>query len=143
MPPEVFDGILWELSLEASRRGYDPSLPSRLDCVFACESLQDALTFRDKHRTSGHVYPVEVANSGTRVFRGDYNLISHGPKWGGYTDYLPVNALRYWSEPPSGMVELLIAGAVRISKVSRPRSIGTRIVIERPVAAATSSTSIQ
>ncbi len=114
MPPETFDCILWEIALEASRSGYNALLPSRLDCVFACETANDAFTFRAKFRPTSRIYIVEPLLSSYSHHRGDYDIITAGPKWGGYVDYLPANALKYWSEPPFGMVEVLIGGAVRV-----------------------------
>jgi hypothetical protein len=50
--------LMWELALETARLLSAPNSPSRLDCVFTCETLADAQAFRDQFRKGDAVYEV-------------------------------------------------------------------------------------
>lgn len=57
--PEFINTLLFEVALESSRLALDePPSPSRLNCVFAYNSLEDATRFRDHRRNGAHIYEV-------------------------------------------------------------------------------------
>lgn len=105
--------LLWETALESVRRSAAPHLPSRLECVFACESSELAVRFRDTYRKGAEILQIEF-NPTTSLHRGDFELISSIGLAGSYVDYMADRALRYWTMPPSELVEVLIGGPVLV-----------------------------
>jgi hypothetical protein len=107
---------MWELVLESVRQHLAPIAPSRLNCVFVCESEQFAIRFRDLYRPGGLVVPVEALNPDETIHRGDFFLISKPPEGlPAYVDYMPTYAVEYWmGTPPPGTAEVLFGGTVRV-----------------------------
>ncbi|EXX77089.1 hypothetical protein RirG_027000 [Rhizophagus irregularis DAOM 197198w] len=106
--------LLWEVALESARKAAAPTRPSRLDCVFACESIQEALIFRRRFRPDGKLLRVQLLEAVSPCHRGDFSLISDSIASGPYTDYMSLAAARYWTTEPSNMVEVLVGGAVSV-----------------------------
>ena len=107
--------LVWEVALEAVRRAVKPGAPSRLDCVFACPSQSEAITFRDRFRPSHQIYSVSVA-SGVSAFIADYDVITNSID-GPFVDTFVDQAFRYWTATPVGMREVLIGGEVTVAEV--------------------------
>ena len=108
--------LAWESVLETARRAINAALPSRLNCVFACETEADAIAFRDKFRAGYSVYQIEVADS-QAVYRGDYDIISRSTAGHPFIDTYVNGAITYWQNAPTGMVlaECLIEGSAKIT----------------------------
>jgi hypothetical protein len=104
--------LIWETTLEAVRREVKPDAPSRLECVFACETVQEATAFRDHFRQGAQIYRVEVIGS-PDTHRGDYDLIT-GSGTAPFIDHIAERARRYWTDQAIGMPELLIGGSVTV-----------------------------
>jgi len=88
--------LLFEVALESSRVSMDrPPQPSRLNCVFAYGSLQDAIRFRDQRRAGGHIYEVEPIGDNPPLLRDASRLageITNNPYAIGYSEA----ARNYW-----------------------------------------------
>src|SRR5262249_49474782 len=100
--------LVWEVALEAVRRAVKPDAPSRLDCVFACRSQNEAVTFRNRFRPSHQIYSINVA-SGISTCIADYDVITNSIN-GAFVDTFVDQAFRYGTAPPVGMREVLIGG---------------------------------
>ncbi len=118
--PEIGGGFLgalmWEMALETARQALAPEAVSRLDCLFACETVEMARTFRDGFRAGSQVYEVDPWPD-AKLYRGDYGLISTNVPGGPYADFMPPIALRYWTQPPGDHVEVLVGGPVTVRAV--------------------------
>jgi hypothetical protein len=113
-PATVDDGFVmtWEAVLETARRLVAPTAPSRLNCLFACETLSAAKTFQSKYRKSATILKVEVGIE-VPTFLGNFDLISTAQD-GSFIERWANNAIRYWGEPHDGMVEVVIGGPVTV-----------------------------
>lgn len=110
-----FTSLMIEIALESARKSVMPSAPSRMDCIFTCETLQDATTFRASHRGGqGFIYGVEPAHPSTATFRGNFTAISTPVGPTPYVDYLSDRARDYWTTNPQQMVEVLVGGPVKV-----------------------------
>ncbi|WP_257195897.1 MULTISPECIES: DUF2441 domain-containing protein [unclassified Bradyrhizobium] len=103
--------LAWEATLEAARRAFGSSAPSRLDCIFAAASAEDAITFRDRFRPGAHIFEIQP-NKTAPIYVADYDLIT-GPG-GAFIDTWVTRSVTYWTSPPRGMAEVLIGGSVTI-----------------------------
>jgi hypothetical protein len=108
--------LAWESVLETARRATNAALPSRLNCVFACETEANAITFRDDFRAGHSVYQAEVT-AGQAVHRGDYDIISNSTAGHPFIDTYVNGAIAYWQDAPTGLVECLIEGPAKITKL--------------------------
>jgi hypothetical protein len=113
-PATVDDGFVmtWEAVLETARRLVAPTAPSRLNCLFACETLGAAKTFQSNYRKAGTILKVE-AGIEVPTFSGNFDLISNAQA-GSFIERWASNAIKYWGEPPDGMVEVIIGGPVTV-----------------------------
>lgn len=105
--------LLWEIALETARRAVAPEAPSRLACVFVYEELDQARVFRDRYRAGGHILIVEPHDLNAKRWRADPDHLT-GSGGTPFVDYMPEAAFRYWTEPASNHVEMLLAGPVRV-----------------------------
>lgn len=113
--PKEINVLVWEVALEASRLSLDPSMPSRLNCVFTTESVEAARHFRDRFRAGAKIYEVESVNEADVEIRCDFDLISNsGFAKDALIPDVAVKARRYWDQNPKGLVEILHAGPVRV-----------------------------
>jgi hypothetical protein len=108
--------LAWESVLETARKAINGVLPSRLDCVFACETMADATAFRDRFRREYSVYQVRAARR-QAMYRGDYDLISNSIRGRPFIDTYVEGAIAYWQNAPVGLIECLIVGPVKITKL--------------------------
>jgi hypothetical protein len=107
--------LAWETALELARQTTRPEAVSRLDCVFACETLEDATAFRDRFRQGAAIYEVEPLNEGTPTYRADYDLITATGD-AAFLDIWVERSRAYWQQEPAGLVEVLIGGVVRVMR---------------------------
>jgi len=111
---------LIELVFEYVRRGCFPDRPSRFECLFACESLEQASVFRERHG-NGSIWKVQCDN----VFRADMGLLALGQESILLTSY---RAHRYWSGlagySAQPFWERLLVPPIRV--LERVESIDTR-----------------
>lgn len=113
--PNFIASVLWEVALETSRIATDPELPSRLDCVFVCDTLEMAVAFRDRYRSGANIFEVApLEGSAARQYRGDFSLISSGSHRRAYADYMAEDAAKYWTAQTEHMPEVLYAGPLRV-----------------------------
>ena len=87
-----------------------------MDCIFACESEQDARVYRDGFRGGSALYEIEVPDQ-TKTHRGDYALITTSRPGVTFLDSYVEGAIAYWSEEPRGMVECLVGGSAKITRL--------------------------
>lgn len=111
--PDFIASLFWELALEAARVAGAPTKPSRLDSLYAWETLEAARLFCERRGPEATVLAVEF-DSDIPMHRGDFDLLSLGAPTTAYVDYMSKAAARYWTEPPAGTVELLVAGPVTV-----------------------------
>ncbi len=106
--------ILWEVALETARVLAAPESPSRLGCTFAMQTRVAAQTFRDRFRPGQRIYEVSCEDD-VPVHLGNYDAITnpvhHGEPW---LDYMPDEAISYWSDHHTGLTEVLIGGPVTV-----------------------------
>jgi hypothetical protein len=98
----------WEYELEKARSLVKPAAPSRLHCVFACNTLAHARAFRDSYYPAASIFEVDAADD-AGIYVGDFGLTTAqiaDEFW----------AKKYWSDAPSGsgIQEVLIGGPVTI-----------------------------
>lgn len=88
--------------------------PSRLSCVFAVETADEAARYQSAHQPNGLIYEVCADEGNFSKHRGHYNF-SMG------TERTPIQrfqelAKRYWSEEPTECIEVVIPAPVRIMR---------------------------
>lgn len=106
--------LLWEVALESARQAFAPEKVSRLCCVFTCETLDDALAFREQFRNDAAILIVEPVLPDTNFHRGSFILKPPMGSAPAYVDYMSEVAVRYWTEEPASCIEVLVSGSVRI-----------------------------
>jgi hypothetical protein len=117
---EVMDDaktVTWETALELARQTLKPDAPSRLDCVFACTTETDAITFRDRFRKGAQIYEVSVSQE-TPIYLGDYDVITTFTADGPFLDAWVNRSILYWTSAPIGLVEVVIGGSVNIIRAA-------------------------
>jgi hypothetical protein len=60
------------VAIETARQLSAPDSPSRLECVFTCETIADAIAFRDRFRKDSAVYEVECDDGASRHVGNSY-----------------------------------------------------------------------
>lgn len=105
--------LAWEAVLEAARRASAPDAPSRLSCVFTCETLAAAEAFRNAFRSGATMYEVEKVDSASPTYVADYDSIT-GANDRPIVDFWVECALKYWTAKPTGIAEVLVGGEVKI-----------------------------
>lgn len=91
-----------------------PGKPSRLNCVFAVETLEEAARYRAAHQQNGLIYEVCVDGREVAVHRGNYNFTVN-PELK-FPQGIHDLAHRYWSKLSSECVEVVIPSPVRIMR---------------------------
>lgn len=107
--------LAWESALEVARRGVAPAAPSRLSCVFATPTQQEAFQFRQRYRAGvAHVFAISVASSSpTHVadFESITTMIAGKP----FLDTFVDAAINYWTVVPQNTLrEVVIGGPVTV-----------------------------
>ncbi|RWL42254.1 MAG: hypothetical protein EOR60_26120 [Mesorhizobium sp.] len=107
--------FMWDMSLETARMAVNPKLPSRLKSLFLWESKEDAIWFKENYRKQGAIYLVEPAGELAEFHRGSFSAITPGGRSGDpYIKFIPPVAAKYWTDEPSGRVEVLYPGQVSV-----------------------------
>lgn len=107
--------LVWEIALESARKASRPNAPSRMNCIFACETLGAARLFRQRYRPAHfEIYRAEAVVAGTPIHRGDFTAISSHIPNSPSVDYFSDAAARYWLAQPSDIIELIIGGPIRL-----------------------------
>jgi hypothetical protein len=68
--------LMWEIALETARFLSAPDSPSRFECVFTCETMADAIAFRDRFKKGSAVYEVEC-DDGVPRHLGNFEAITY------------------------------------------------------------------
>jgi hypothetical protein len=106
-----------EMALEGLRQAICPDKPSRLDCLFACQTHQDLIAFCQAQKRIHDVhYAVEPIDPAAPIHLADYRLISVPARQAGISPFnaIRANARAYWAVPPQECIEVLIGGPVRV-----------------------------
>lgn len=104
-----------EIALEFGRLALNPEAPSRLDCVFCCESRDDAEQYVAAHSTWSVIHEVEPLDRATPVFRTSWDYIGNiNPNVPTPFDQIERDIRSYWAGDPQQNVEVLIGGAMRV-----------------------------
>lgn len=107
----------WEMTLETARIAIDPQLPSRRDCHFLWEKIEDAEAFKRQFVPSGTIYTALLEDESAPLHRGNYSLITHNVPDEPFIVYMPEYATRYWTEMPAGVVEVIYSGRVFLTEM--------------------------
>lgn len=103
---------LREYILELVRLTRYPDKPSRLNCVFVLETLDEAKRYREAHALLNIIYQVAIDTSELPIHRGNYDFTApFGPK---FVDRLHQLAEQYWAELREQCIEVLIPAPVTI-----------------------------
>jgi len=108
--------LMREAAIEAARRAGYPEAPSRSQCVFVTEKIEDARAFRDRFRLGAMIYEVEVSDDAPR-HHGNFEVITRPTNGAPYVASFADMAISYWRDKPTdpGLVEILIGGPVTIT----------------------------
>ena len=68
--------VIRELIFERIRRIEFPKVPSRLDCLFVCKTLEGAKSFKGEGRNFDLIYEVEPIDANSRVLETDWSWIN-------------------------------------------------------------------
>ena len=101
-----------EIAAEVARRYIRPFAPSRANCIFAWERLEDAQFFLGKRQGCSIFKVVSEPN----FYRGDYDVITNAIPDTPHFDQVIDRAIRFWKEIPNGRVEVLIGGSAKITE---------------------------
>jgi hypothetical protein len=101
-----------EMVYEFGRRIFNPLAPSRLDCFFACPTLEAADQYKQSNGPANIILRVEPLDPDTSVFTTSWAMF--GSVAG--TDLLGVEAriADYWSGGATNNLEVLVDGPVRV-----------------------------
>jgi hypothetical protein len=103
-----------ESLLEAYRQTNCPQKPSRLNCVFACPTLEVARDFQTRWGRLNFIYEI-VPLIPTVTHVGDFELCMFQAGVP-YFDDFPQRIPRYWSDHPKEHPEVLLSAPVKILK---------------------------
>lgn len=115
-PDQQQEYILKERAIEQIRQHDFPERPSRLRCIFLCETLEELGKFLvSSGRFFDIKYAVRLTNQQEQIFRTDWNLISQMSM----SDIKRLNSLAidYWSGNTQFGVEVLTKSSVLIIKM--------------------------
>ncbi|WP_313616213.1 DUF2441 domain-containing protein [Agrobacterium sp.] len=105
--------ILWEVALETARLALAPQHPSRLDCIFAFETVELAMDFQSQYRPDGRIFELEPIGD-AMTYRGDFALIARADRKRPYADYMAEVSKAYWTAPTAEQAEILYGGPLRV-----------------------------
>jgi hypothetical protein len=108
-----------ESVLEVARRCVMPSAPSRLNCVFATPTHEEATQFQRRYRAGSYIFAIGVAKS-TPVHLADFESITTTMAGKPFLDTFVDAAIGYWTNTPKNTLrEAVIGGpATVLAKVS-------------------------
>lgn len=114
----AFITVYRETVLENYREKYFIDKPSRLNCIYLCESHQATREFIDSApgRERDHIYKVEIVNNQYKLHRGDYNLVTSCWDKSKYLqECMELMTKEYWgTQDPKNNVEILVDSPVRV-----------------------------
>ena len=101
-----------ELALESIRKEYYPEYPSRLNCLYLTDKLEDAIKWVDilKRNKKNAVQILTLKVSGN-IFEGDGSLMKRLNL--SYNEHLE-NAKMYWSNATDNKDEILFTGTATV-----------------------------
>jgi hypothetical protein len=99
--------------LEWARQALAPTKPSRLKCLFALPSLQEAIDFRNKHQRSSVIHEVRPTEKNPKRHDGDYE-IAITPYRGRYFQPMLDFPRTYWTQPPAANHEILFECSIEV-----------------------------
>lgn len=102
-----------ERALEDIRLTEFPLKPSRLDCVFTIENLDDMLGYWRQFNSTNIVYEVETINENSNIHRAPW-VFDFNDQRMFYFDGAADMARIYWRGSNEGSLETLIGGPVRV-----------------------------
>jgi len=117
-----FDILTRETIFEQVRQQEFQDKPSRLDCLFLLESLEQAIEYKNKHAVWNVIYEVSVDTTGKSIHKGSYTFNIPQPinfpitmvpppntlQLNGYYNGLPELARTYWTTVPVSDIEIII-----------------------------------
>lgn len=103
-PNQNLVGAYREQIYEKIRVASYPDKPSRLECIFLCETLEEATNFRNEtQRIFDIIYKVKLVDSHATIFRTDWKNIGFNNNEN--THSLEVKAKKYWEYLESDVIE--------------------------------------
>lgn len=103
---------IFEYLLEEIRLAQFPNKPSRLEVVFALESIKEAEYYRDNYAPLSSIYQVSVDISKLSLHRGNYDF-GH-PSGPNFIERLHQAAAVYWVQSDAEHIEVLIPTEVTV-----------------------------
>lgn len=120
-PNQNLAGAYREQIYEKIRMASFPDKPSRLECIFLCETLEEATSFRNEtQRIFDIIYKVKLVDSSATIFRTDWKNIGFNPPEN--THSLEIKAREYWGH--SGSDDIQHVEILTLSKVETIESLG-------------------
>ncbi len=108
---QVNPNLFRDVVMEYIRATNYPDKPSRLNCVFLLESLEEAMKYRNSHAPTNNIYEVR-GEAGTSIHRASYEIVNQGNA--PVLQHMQHCAEAYWSVVPMENVEILFAGQVTV-----------------------------
>lgn len=115
---QIAQSVIKELIFEEERNalmdGDNLIRVSRLQCIFACPTLNDARDFRNKTFVGGKIYEIQVEDT-VPVFEADSEFIENCHT----VEQVRDNASKYWrgESTPSPVKEVLIGGPIKVVRL--------------------------
>ena len=102
-----------EAVFEYARMVHAPEKISRLNCLFALQTMSDAIKFRETEQITNIIYEIEPIGDTNNFHIADYKLLNF-PKVGQYFDSVFDAARLYWLGENIQHAEVLLPCAARI-----------------------------
>ncbi len=98
---------------EYGRKLICPDRPSRLNCVFALNSLEDAYAYRNKTNITQLIYRVDAVESEFKTHIGSYSIVTR-PYVNDFIAEMQKQVSDYWSDVEKEDIEILIDCSVMV-----------------------------
>jgi hypothetical protein len=112
---EASSTLLRECILDSVRTQKFPDKPSRMTALFAVETLEEAIRYRDSNCPNNLIYELSIDTRDLTIHRGNYNFFM--PPGLQVLDGFHQLADRYWSEQATEYVELVIPGPAKVMRM--------------------------
>jgi hypothetical protein len=104
--------VMRELALESIRKEYYPEYPSRLNCLYLTDKLEDAIKWVDiLKRNKKNAVQILILKVSGNIFEGDGSLMKRLNL--SYNEHLE-NAKMYWSNATDNKDEILFTGTATV-----------------------------
>lgn len=104
--------IIFEFAYESARQIFNPIAPSRLDCVFCCPTLEEAMVYRAAQAPHSILYEVEPTAEEYSTHMTSWQMWGLGT---GATYQASADRIRsYWQDQPTTAREILVNSSIRI-----------------------------